>query len=63
MVADSVVPNFENNIKEKDNRYKVMLPWKEKVDLGENCAVATKHLRSLMKKRNTIQCDYSNAPR
>lgn len=51
-VADSVLENFENNIKKKDNRYEVALPWKERVDLADNYAIATKRLHSLMKKLN-----------
>ncbi|XP_077536023.1 uncharacterized protein LOC144148349 [Haemaphysalis longicornis] len=52
MSNDSVLTNFEDNISKKGQRYEVALPWKERVDLCDNYAVANKRLHSLMNKLN-----------
>ncbi|XP_077548213.1 uncharacterized protein LOC144161022 [Haemaphysalis longicornis] len=52
MSNDSVLTNFEDTISKKGQRYEVALPWKERVDLCDNYAVANKRLHSLMNKLN-----------
>ncbi|XP_077547597.1 uncharacterized protein LOC144159784 [Haemaphysalis longicornis] len=47
---DLVITKFEETIKKTNERYEVALPWKPRVDLADNLAVAAKRLHILMKK-------------
>lgn len=45
-----MMTKFEKTTKKTNERYEVVLPWKARVDLADNLAVATKRLHILMIK-------------
>ncbi|XP_040067881.1 uncharacterized protein LOC120841109 [Ixodes scapularis] len=48
MGNDPVMNNFEETVTQVNERYKVALPWKNMVDLGDNKGVAIKRLHQLI---------------